>query len=162
LTMAAISSLCASTATIRDESRPLMRSTMFPAASVAGSPWPRRISSRWSFTASSTPLGECSETSSDRVWKRLSRLTAGKPTTPYGDSAPADSREGRRYSPAAMTTPPTAVELALMAGTPPAGDALVTLDNWQLPPWNRWGFQHVRELIPTARIRPAADPWQFR
>jgi len=61
-----------------------------------------------------------------------------------------------------MTTPPTAVELALMAGTPPAGDALVTLDNWQLPPWNRWGFQHVRELIPTARIRPAADPWQFR
>ncbi|HEU0193731.1 MAG TPA: serine hydrolase, partial [Gaiellales bacterium] len=61
-----------------------------------------------------------------------------------------------------MTTPPTAVELALMAGTPPAGDALVTLDNWQLPPWNRWGFQHVRELIPTARIRPAADHWQFR
>ena len=38
LTMAAISSLCARTATIRDESRPLMRSTMFPAASTSGSP----------------------------------------------------------------------------------------------------------------------------
>ncbi len=38
LTMAAISSLCARMATIRDESRPLMRSTMFPAASTSGSP----------------------------------------------------------------------------------------------------------------------------
>jgi len=28
----------------------------------------------------------------------------------------------------------------------------VTLANWQDPPFNRWAFQHVRELIPTARI----------
>lgn len=28
--------------------------------------------------------------------------------------------------------------------------------NWQDPPFNKWGFQHVRELIPTQRI--AADP----
>jgi len=28
----------------------------------------------------------------------------------------------------------------------------VTLSNWQDPPYNRWGFQHVRELVPTARI----------
>jgi len=28
----------------------------------------------------------------------------------------------------------------------------VTLANWQDPPHNRWAFQHVRELIPTARI----------
>jgi CubicO group peptidase (beta-lactamase class C family) len=61
-----------------------------------------------------------------------------------------------------MTTPPTAHDLGLMAGTPPTGDALVTLENWQLPHWNRWGFQHVRELIPTARIRPSGEPWQFR
>jgi CubicO group peptidase (beta-lactamase class C family) len=46
-----------------------------------------------------------------------------------------------------------------MAGTPPVGDGLVTLTNWQDPPFNRWGFAHVRELIPTARIRPAASPW---
>lgn len=29
---------------------------------------------------------------------------------------------------------------------------LVTLDNWQDPVTNRWGFCHVRELIPTAQI----------
>jgi CubicO group peptidase (beta-lactamase class C family) len=28
----------------------------------------------------------------------------------------------------------------------------VTLANWQEPPHSRWSFQHVRELIPTARI----------
>jgi CubicO group peptidase (beta-lactamase class C family) len=47
---------------------------------------------------------------------------------------------------------------ALMAGVPPFPDqSLVTLANWQDPPFNRWAFQHIRELIPTARIaRPAA------
>ena len=45
-----------------------------------------------------------------------------------------------------------------MGGTPPGPDALVTLANWQDPPFNRWGFQHVRELIPTARIERAETP----
>lgn len=46
----------------------------------------------------------------------------------------------------------------LMAGAPPFGsDRLVTLDHWQDPPGNRWAFQHVRELIPTARIRRGPD-----
>jgi len=41
----------------------------------------------------------------------------------------------------------------LMTGVPPfPAAALVTLANWQDPPFNRWAFQHVRELIPTARI----------
>jgi CubicO group peptidase (beta-lactamase class C family) len=41
----------------------------------------------------------------------------------------------------------------LMAGAPPfAASSLVTLGNWQDPPFNRWAFQHIRELIPTARI----------
>jgi CubicO group peptidase (beta-lactamase class C family) len=41
-----------------------------------------------------------------------------------------------------------------MAGPPPfAAGSQVTLANWQDPPFNRWSFQHVRELIPTARIR---------
>ncbi|HEX7996653.1 MAG TPA: serine hydrolase [Streptosporangiaceae bacterium] len=31
-------------------------------------------------------------------------------------------------------------------------DSQVTLANWQDPPFNRWAFQHVRELIPSARI----------
>ena len=44
-----------------------------------------------------------------------------------------------------------------MAGAPPfAPEARVTLANWQDPPFNRWAFQHVRELIPTARI-PRGD-----
>jgi CubicO group peptidase (beta-lactamase class C family) len=48
---------------------------------------------------------------------------------------------------------------ALMAGVPPfPGQSLVTLANWQDPPFNRWSFQHIRELIPTARIARAAAP----
>ncbi len=42
--------------------------------------------------------------------------------------------------------------MSFMSGPPPFGDQLVTLANWQDPPYNRWSFQHVRELIPTARI----------
>jgi CubicO group peptidase (beta-lactamase class C family) len=45
----------------------------------------------------------------------------------------------------------------LMSGAPPFGPrTAVTLANWQEPPFNRWAFQHVRELIPTARI-PRGD-----
>lgn len=41
----------------------------------------------------------------------------------------------------------------LMEGAPPFPEgSLVTLANWQEPPYNRWGFQHLRELVPTARI----------
>jgi CubicO group peptidase (beta-lactamase class C family) len=40
-----------------------------------------------------------------------------------------------------------------MQGAPPfPAERSVTLANWQDPPFNRWGFQHVRDLIPTARI----------
>ena len=51
-----------------------------------------------------------------------------------------------------------------MTGVPPfAAAGLVTLDNWQDPPFNRWGFQHVRELIPTANIaRGSGRPWELR
>src|SRR5579875_353144 len=42
----------------------------------------------------------------------------------------------------------------------------ITLDNWQDPDHTAWSYRHVRELIPTARIRraraalplPAAEP----
>lgn len=51
---------------------------------------------------------------------------------------------------AASSSNPT----GLMSGTPPFDrDRLVTLENWQLAPGNRWGFQHVRELVPSARIK---------
>jgi CubicO group peptidase (beta-lactamase class C family) len=46
-----------------------------------------------------------------------------------------------------------------MAGVPPFPEqSLVTLANWQDPPFNRWSFQHIRELIPTAHIARAAAP----
>ena len=50
----------------------------------------------------------------------------------------------------------------LMAGFPPAPEAQVTLANWQDPPFNRWAFRHMREIIPTHPIPagplPAALP----
>jgi hypothetical protein len=57
---------------------------------------------------------------------------------------------------------PTAAELGLMHGSPPPADRLVTLNNWQDPPFNRWGFQHVRDLIPTAKIGRGDGPvWKL-
>ena len=50
-----------------------------------------------------------------------------------------------------------------MSGPPPFGpQSQVTLANWQDPPFNRWAFQHVRELIPTARISRGTGPaWRL-
>jgi CubicO group peptidase (beta-lactamase class C family) len=50
-----------------------------------------------------------------------------------------------------------------MSGAPPfAPQSQVTLANWQDPPFNRWAFQHVRELIPTARIPRGTGPvWRL-
>jgi hypothetical protein len=47
-----------------------------------------------------------------------------------------------------------------MQGFPPAPDAQVTLANWRKAPHNRWAFQHVRELVPSADI--ANDPGAVR
>jgi CubicO group peptidase (beta-lactamase class C family) len=51
----------------------------------------------------------------------------------------------------------------LMAGPPPFGAGRqVTLGNWQQPPFNRWAFQHVRELIPTVAISRGDGPaWEL-
>jgi len=43
----------------------------------------------------------------------------------------------------------------LMTGFPPAPDAQVTLANWQDPPFNRWAFRHMREIIPSQPILAA-------
>lgn len=44
----------------------------------------------------------------------------------------------------------------------PGREQPVTLANWQDPPGNRWSFQHVRELIPTAVIRhDPTNTWQL-
>lgn len=44
----------------------------------------------------------------------------------------------------------------VMSGFPPAPGGQVTLANWRTPPFSRWAFQHVREILPTAEI--AHDP----
>ncbi len=47
---------------------------------------------------------------------------------------------------------------SLMRGFPPSPESLVTLDNWQTPPFNRWAFQHMREVIPSHRIARGDGP----
>jgi CubicO group peptidase (beta-lactamase class C family) len=46
----------------------------------------------------------------------------------------------------------------LMSGFPPPAESRATLANWQDPPFNRWSFQHLRELIPTQRISRGSGP----
>jgi CubicO group peptidase (beta-lactamase class C family) len=43
-----------------------------------------------------------------------------------------------------------------MQGFPPAPGTQVSLANWRTPPFNKWGFQHTREIVPSADI--ANDP----
>ena len=45
----------------------------------------------------------------------------------------------------------------LMTGFPPAPESQVTLANWQDPPFHRWAFRHMRELIPS-HVIPAGPP----
>lgn len=58
----------------------------------------------------------------------------------------------------AADTPPTAAELGLMQGAPPPPDKRVTLHNFLEPPYNRWGLQHVRELVPTRAVPNGDGP----
>ena len=41
----------------------------------------------------------------------------------------------------------------IMQGSPPPPEMRVPLSDWDRAPWNRWSFQHVSEIVPTARIR---------
>jgi len=49
-------------------------------------------------------------------------------------------------------------EVPLMSGFPSDPGLRATLLNWQDPPFNRWSFQHLRELIPTQRIPRGEGP----
>jgi hypothetical protein len=46
----------------------------------------------------------------------------------------------------------------IMAGTPPPPAMRVPYADWDRAPWNRWAFQHVREIVPTAPIRRGPEP----
>lgn len=41
----------------------------------------------------------------------------------------------------------------IMNGAPPPPEWRLPMLDWDRPPWNRWSFQHVREFLPTARVR---------
>lgn len=45
-----------------------------------------------------------------------------------------------------------------MQGFPPPPDQRWSPTDWGRPPQNRWAFQHVREIVPTARIARARQP----
>jgi CubicO group peptidase (beta-lactamase class C family) len=51
-------------------------------------------------------------------------------------------------------TAPTRIEMVtdLMSGFPPSPQHQVSLANWRTAPFNRWAFQHVREIVPSADI----------
>lgn len=62
-----------------------------------------------------------------------------------------------------MTDPmnrPTMPEM--MNRFPPASEDQVTLANWRASPFNRWAFQHVREIVPSADIgNDPDDLWRL-
>ncbi len=48
----------------------------------------------------------------------------------------------------------------LMQGWPPDKSAQVTRDNWQEPPYNRWAFWRMRELLPSQQVWRGDGPVQ--
>lgn len=46
----------------------------------------------------------------------------------------------------------------IIQGSPPLPHLRVPFDSWDRAPWNRWSFQHVRELLPTTEIWRGPGP----
>lgn len=68
---------------------------------------------------------------------------------------------GSGHAQAPALPPPAAtdpVALGLMQGFPPPPDKTVTLANLLRPTFTRWGFQHMRELGPSAAIARGQGP----
>lgn len=47
---------------------------------------------------------------------------------------------------------------SLMSAFPPPPDQQVTLANWRKAPFSQWAFRNVRQILPTAPIRPSRSP----
>ena len=58
----------------------------------------------------------------------------------------------------AQQVPLSWAELGLMQGFPPPVDKLVTRKNWQNPPFNRWAFQHMDQVLRTAHLSRGSGP----
>ncbi|HIM05044.1 MAG TPA: class C beta-lactamase-related serine hydrolase, partial [Gammaproteobacteria bacterium] len=49
-----------------------------------------------------------------------------------------------------------------MQGFPVAKENRIPRDRWDRPPWNRWSFQHIREILPTTEVWRGSGPsWQI-
>ena len=46
--------------------------------------------------------------------------------------------------------------IPVMQGSPPS--LIPPKMDWDRPPWNRWSFQHVREILPTAEVWRGSGP----
>ena len=68
------------------------------------------------------------------------------------------ARPAGRGSTALPQSPATAADLGLMTGAPPEAGQLVTSASWQEGPKNRWAFQHVSELVPSAVVSRGTGP----
>ncbi len=49
----------------------------------------------------------------------------------------------------------------VMRGFPPPGEAQATLTNWRQPPFSRWAFHHVREIVPSAAVPCGRGRWRL-
>lgn len=49
----------------------------------------------------------------------------------------------------------------IMQGCPVPPEWRVPAHDWDAPPWNRWAFQHMRELVPTVDVPRGPDCWQM-
>jgi CubicO group peptidase (beta-lactamase class C family) len=54
------------------------------------------------------------------------------------------------------STDKTGAILPIMQGSPPK--LRVPREDWDRAPWNRWSFQHIREILPTAEVWRGNNP----
>ena len=54
--------------------------------------------------------------------------------------------------------PATAADLRLMEGYPAPPEKQVMRENLMSGPYNRWGFQHMRELMATCLLYTSPSP----
>src|SRR6185312_936150 len=80
------------------------------------------------------------------------RARCGGAAAPWSDRARGTDAHGGRARARPGRRP------VVLTAAPPTDRERATLHNWQDPPYNRWAFSHVRELIPTQRIARAAAP----
>ena len=55
------------------------------------------------------------------------------------------------------------MKLKRTPGRPIAKEHRIPRDGWDRAPWNRWSFQHIREILPTTEVWRGNGPiWQFQ